>query len=120
MQFHLRDRTLQAQEEAAVGRARIVHAIAIANEALSVAAQVQQRVPVRAVPREPGHLGGEDDTDLAEGDTGDQVPEPLAVRGRCPTQAEISVDDLDACLLPAEIAGALVQCVLQAQALLVG
>src|SRR3954454_22276456 len=42
------------------------------------------------------------------------------MRGRRPAQAEIGVDDLDVCLLPAEIAGALVQRVLQAQALLVG
>src|SRR3954470_1228358 len=58
--------------------------------------------------------------DLAEGDPGDQIPEPLAVRGCCATQAEIGVDDLNARLIPAEIAGTLVQRVLQAQALLVG
>jgi hypothetical protein len=39
--------------------------------------------------------------------------------GGGPAQAEIGVDDLDICLLPAKIAGTLAKRVLQAQALLV-
>jgi hypothetical protein len=84
-----------------------------------MAAHVQERVPVRAVAGEPGDLGREDQADLAQGDARDQVLEARAVRGGRPAQAEVGVDDVDIGLTPAELAGALPQRVLQAQALLV-
>jgi len=120
VQFHFRDRALQAQEKAAVRRARIVDAVAIADEALPIAAQVEQRIPVRAVPREPGDLVAEDDPDLAERDARDQVLEAAPMLDRGPALAEVGIDDLDVGVGPAEVTGALAQRILQAQALLVG
>ena len=120
VQLDLGDRPLQAQEKASIRRARVVHAIAVADEALPVAAQVQQRIPVRAVPREPGHLVAQDKPDFTQGDAGNQVLEALAVRRRRPALAKVGVDDLDVGVAPAEVTGALAQRILQAQALLVG
>src|SRR3954454_4683219 len=95
-------------------------AVAVRDQALAVAAQVEQRVPVRAVAGQPGHVGREDQADLAERDAGDQVLEagPLLAPGAAP--AEVAVDDLDVGLTPAELAGALPQRVLQPEALPVG
>ena len=72
------------------------------------------RVPVRAIPREPGHLIGEDDADLAEGDAGDQVPESLTVRAVAPLKPRsVSMTWMPVSShrgrFPAEVAGALVQ-----------
>jgi hypothetical protein len=46
VQLDLGDRPLQSQEEPPIRRSRVVHAVPIANEALPVAAEIQQRVPV--------------------------------------------------------------------------
>src|SRR5690348_17868516 len=85
---------VQAQEKAAVRRARVVDAVAIADEALPIAAQVEQRIPVRAVPREPGDLVAEDDPDLAERDARDQVLETAPMLDRGSALAEVGIDDL--------------------------
>jgi hypothetical protein len=119
VQLDFGDSALQTKEKSAVGRARVVHAIAVADEALAVAAQVEQRVPIRAVPRQPGDLVGEDDAHFAERDARDQVLEAFALRGGGAAAAEIAVDHLDVSLTPAEFAGALAQRILQSQALLV-
>ena len=80
----------------------IVDAIAIRDQALAIAAQVEQRIPVRAITGEPGDVVGQDDPDLAQGDAGDQVLEAAPVLGGGPAQAEIDIDDLDVGLPPAE------------------
>ena len=119
VQLDFGDGALQTKQEPAVGRARVVHAIAVADEALAIATQVEQWVPVRAVPRQPGDLVGEDDTDLAEYHARDQLLEAFALCGGGAAAAEIIIDHLDVSLTPAEFAGALAQRILQPQALLV-
>jgi hypothetical protein len=57
MQFQFRDLAFEAQEQASVDRGRIVDPVAIGDEAVAVAADVEQRIPVRAVAREPGDFG---------------------------------------------------------------
>src|SRR4051794_21846534 len=103
VQLHLGDRALEAQEQPPVGRGRVVDAVPVADEALPVAAQVEQRVPVRAVAAETGHLRGEHDADLTQRDARDQVLEARPVRGRRPAQAEVAVDHLDILLAPTEV-----------------
>jgi hypothetical protein len=46
VKLHLRDRTFEAEQEAAIGRARVVDPVAIADEALAIATQIQQRIPI--------------------------------------------------------------------------
>src|SRR3954469_9846270 len=119
MQLHLRDGALEAKKKPPVRGARIVNAVAIADEGLAIAAQIQQRIPIRAVPAETGHFGREHDADLAQCHTGDQDLEALPMGPR-PAQAEISVDAPDIRLAPAEIESTPAQIVLQPQALLIG
>jgi hypothetical protein len=84
------------------------------------AAEIEEWVPVGAVPGQPGHVGRKDQTDLAEGDAGDEILEALPAGGARAAEAEVGIDDLDVGIMPAELLGPLVQRVLQPQALLVG
>ena len=70
VQLQFRDLALEAQEQAAVDRGRVVDPVAIGDEAVAVAADVEQRIPVGAVAGEPGDFGGEDDPDLFECEQG--------------------------------------------------
>jgi hypothetical protein len=49
MQFELRDRAFQAQQEAAVRCPRIIDAVVIADQTAAMTAYVEQWVPIRAV-----------------------------------------------------------------------
>ncbi len=116
---HCGDRALEAEQKPPVGQARVVDRVAVSDQAATVAADVEQGTPVRAVAREAGDLDRDDQADLAERDACDQVLEALAVRRRRGAQAKVGVDDLDVRLTPAQVAGALPQGVLQPQAFLV-
>ena len=107
MKFNLRDRALQPQKESAVLAPRIVNAVAVRDQTLAIAAQIEQRVPVRTVTRQPGHLPGQDQADLAQGDAADQIHHALAVTGGLGAEAEIGIDHLDVVVMPAELEGAL-------------
>ena len=128
VQLQFGDRALEPKQEPPVGQARVVDRVAVSDQTAAVAADVEQRIPVRAVAREAGDLDGDDQADLAQGDARDQVLEALPVRRRRGAQAKVGIDHLDIRLTPApaanasrfgEVAGALAQGVLQAQAFLV-
>ena len=119
VQLQFGDRALEPKQEPPVGQARVVDRVAVGDQTAAVAADVEQRIPVRAVAREPGDLDGDDQADLAQGNARDQVLEALAVRRRRAAQAKVGIDHLDVRLTPAQVAGALAQGVLQPQAFLV-
>ena len=50
MQLQFGELSLQAQEQAAIGRTGIVDAIAIGDQAAPIAAHIEQRIPIGAVP----------------------------------------------------------------------
>ena len=120
MQLQFRDLALQAQEQAAVDRGRVVDPVAIGDEAVAVAADVEQRIPVGAVAGEPGDFGGEDDPHLFECEQGHEFLKALTSLGGAGGSALIRVDDPDLVLVPAEFEGALLEGVLEPGALLVG
>ena len=66
VQFQFRDPALQAQEQAAVDRGRVVDPVAIGDEAVVIVADVEQWIPVGAVAGDPRDLGGEDDPHMFE------------------------------------------------------
>ena len=100
VQLQFGDRALEPEQEPPVGQARVVDRIAAGDQAAAVAADVEQRIPVRAVAREAGDLDRDDQADLAERDARDQVLEALAVRCRRGAQAKVGIDDLDVRLTP--------------------
>ena len=61
VEFQFGELALQAQEKPPVGRAGIVDAVPVADQAAPVAAQVEQRIPVGAVAGQAGDVVGEDD-----------------------------------------------------------
>ena len=60
MQFKLRYRPLQSQKQPAVGAAGIIDPVAIGDEAVAQAADIQERIPVGAVAREARHVNRQD------------------------------------------------------------
>lgn len=120
MQFHFRDLALQAQQEPAIRATRIIDPVAIGDQALLVAAQIQQWIPVGAVTRQTGDIDRENDPDLVRRDLADQLLEPFPVLCGGGRQAQIGVNDLNVVLVPPQLQRPCLQCVLQAQALLIG
>src|SRR3954471_19007159 len=81
-------------------------------------AYVEQRIPVGTVAGQARDVDRENEAYLAQGHPGHKLLETAAVVARRAARAEIAVDHLDVSLMPAERAGAAMQRVLQAQALL--
>ena len=113
MQFQFRDLALQPEEEAPVDRGRVVDPVAIGDEAIAEAADVEQRIPVRAVAREPGDFGGEDNSYMFECNEGHELLKAVTSLGRAGGPALILVDDPDLVLVPAEFEGALLEGILE-------
>lgn len=116
VQLQFGDRALEPQEQTAVGSSGIVDPVPVGDQASSQSADVQQRIPIRAVPGEPGHVDRQHKADLAEPHAGGQFLEAFApCRGRT-AQAEVGVDDVDVGGVPAQLTCALAERVLQPQA----
>ena len=56
VQFKLRYRPLQTEEETPVGATRIIYAVAIGDEAATQATNVQQRIPIGTIARQTRHV----------------------------------------------------------------
>src|SRR3954447_5423658 len=119
VQFKLGYRPLQTEEQATVRAAGIVNAIAIGNEAAAQTTNIQQRIPVGAIAGETRHVDRQDKSNLAEPAPADQFLEAAAWRSRSAAPADISIDHVDVGVMPAELASALPERVLQPQALLI-
>jgi hypothetical protein len=81
VQLDFGDGALEPEQQAPVGGAGIVDAVAVGDQAIPVAAEIEQRIPVRAVAGQTRDLGGQHDTDLTKRDARDQVLEALPVGG---------------------------------------
>ena len=115
-----RDLAFEAEQKTPIGGGGVIDAVLIGNQTVPEAAKGKARIPVRAVAREPCDIEREDHADLAECDPGEQALEAFPVLGARGCEPEVSIDDLDAGFRPSQLYGAAAQCVLQAQALLMG
>ena len=120
MQFHLRERPLEAQDKSSVDGSRVVDAVVVGDQGSLVATDVQKRVPVRAVAREARHLRGKDDAYPPERDPGGEFLESLAVGSLRSREPQVRVDHLDVIGAPAQPGCAFHEGILQTQALPVG
>ena len=102
-------RALQAEQQSAVRAAGIIDAVAVGDQATAQAADIEQRIPIRAVAGETRDVDGQDQADLAEPDASDQLLEAAALRRRRPAEPEVGIDDVDVSLVPSEFARALPQ-----------
>ena len=66
MEFRLRHRSLQTEEQSVVEESRMVESVLIADEGVGDAAQIQEPIPVGIVPRHPGDFDGENEPDVAQ------------------------------------------------------
>jgi hypothetical protein len=120
VQLQFRDLAFEAEQQTAIGGGGVIDAVLVCNQTVSEAAKVQQGIPVRAVTREPCDIEREDNADLTERDPGEQALEAFPVLGARGREPEVGIDDLDASFRPPQLYCAASQCILQAQALLMG
>jgi len=104
---------LETQEETVIIDAGVVNAAGIADEGVVEGSEVEKLVPVAAVACQARDIGDENDTDVAEGDGGDERLETVAMRGRNGRFAKVVVDDSDLFGVPAQGVSAVAELVLQ-------
>ena len=107
----------EAQEQAVVDEAGIVDAIRIDDDGAHHAAQLDQVVPIAAVPRQARRFDTEDRTHLARADFRDESLESGSLNQTRSRAPEILVNDHD--VLEAQLAGVISQPVLASLTLLV-
>src|SRR5262249_14782924 len=95
-------------------------AIAISDKTAFEPADIEERIPVSAVPREACDFGRENDADLFQCNFGEEFFEAFTMLGGSCRQAQIGIDDLDLVLMPTETESALFEGILQTKALLIG
>lgn len=120
MQFQLGDCTFQAQQEPAVDRARIVNAVAVGDQAVGVAAEIEQLIPVGAVARQPRRFVGHNQADLSQRHLGGELLKAEPANGGGGGAPGIVIDDEHVLLLPAKLTGTPRHGILQPLALGVG
>lgn len=119
MQLEFGDGSLETEKQAPIGTAGIVDTVTIGDETPAQPTDVQKRIPVGAVAREPRHVDRQDQPHFAEPDPADEFLEATAMRCGRAAQAEIGVDHVDIGFMPSEFAGALAKGVLEPQAFLI-
>src|SRR5262245_32730717 len=62
VQFQFCDQALQAQDQAAIGRGRVIDALLVADETVAVATQVEQLIPIGAVAGQTGNVVGKENS----------------------------------------------------------
>src|SRR5262249_45036966 len=61
-------RALESQQQSIVEQRRMINAIVVANKSIGDAAELQQAIPIRVVPREARNFQSEHDADVSQGD----------------------------------------------------
>ena len=90
----------------------MVDAVSVGDQRVAHPGQVQQPVPGRIVPGQPGDLQRHDDPDLAQRHLGDHALEPVPLPGHRPGDAQVTVDHADRLSRPAQLPGGVHQVIL--------
>jgi hypothetical protein len=109
--------TFEAQEQAVVDEGGIVDAVRIDDDGAHHAAQLDQVVPIAAVPRQARRFDTEDRTHLSRADFRDESLESRSLNQTGSRAPQIFVNDHD--VLKAQLAGLISQPVLASLTLLV-
>ena len=120
VQLILRQLPLQPQEQPTVGRSRVVDPIVVGNQAVLIAAEVEQGIPIGAVAGQPSDLVGEEDAHLSQRHLGHHILEALAMVGGTRRQTQVGIDGVHIVRPPPQGDGAFGEGVLQPLALLMG
>src|SRR5574341_1186888 len=86
---------LQAEHQAIVEQRRMVEAVAVSDQGVGHAAQIQQTIPVCIVARQPRDFQAEHNPDPSQSDFTDHAREAGAVGGAGAGEAEVFIDHSD-------------------------
>src|SRR6266567_4373711 len=109
MQFQLRQLSLQAQQQPSISRSRVIDAISISDQTASIATDIQQGIPIRAITRKARDIDGENNAHLAKRDSGYQPLKTNAMRGTRSRHSQIGINHLDVLSSPAQVQRSLLQ-----------
>src|SRR6266849_1916306 len=90
----------------------MVYPVIVTNESISDAAELQQTIPVRIVPRQTRDLQSEDDAHVSQRHFAGEASKPAAFLGAGRVQHQNFVDDHDLLLGPSELASSIGQGIL--------
>src|SRR3974377_756556 len=105
MQFRLAHRALEPAREAVVEQGRVIDTIAIADQRVSEAAEIDETVPIGIVACEARSFEAEHDAHMSERDFSREPREATAFDEAGAGQAEVFIDDNDLLRRPAERGG---------------
>src|SRR5258708_36535413 len=71
----------------------MINAVVVANESIGDAAEFQQTIPIRVVPREARNFQPENDAHVSQGDFAGEASEPGALVGGGTGQPQIFAND---------------------------
>jgi hypothetical protein len=114
MDFGFAHGAFEAEQQPIVEERGVIEPIAVADQGVGEAAQIEQAVPLGVVAGEPGNLDAEQDADVAEGHLGGQVGEAGSVHNAGCRQPQVVLHELDLVAAPAEFDGAIDESVLAA------
>src|SRR5450432_170554 len=115
--FQFRDRAFQTEQQPAIDRARIIHTVAIGDQAAGMAAEIEQLVPVGAVAGEARRFISEDHANLAQANLSGKLLKAESTGGRRGCATGIVIDDEYVVLMPSQLTRTLPHRVLQPLAL---
>src|SRR6478672_5078008 len=115
-QLQLTHRAFHSEQQPIIGMPRIIDSVLVHDDSPDQSTELDQRMPVAAVARQPGHLDREHSPDAAFADRRKQALEarPIDAAARA---TQIIVDDLYRC--PTELPGTIGEPILPAPALVI-
>jgi hypothetical protein len=112
VQFCFRHRALQSEHETIVEKRRMVDTIAVSDQSVGYAAQIEQAIPVSIVARQAGDFEAEHDSHMTQSDFCGHACESGTLHRSRTGETQISVDDDHLFLGPAQRPGFLDQSLL--------
>ena len=119
VQFRFRHDALQPEDQAIVEKRRMIDAVAIADQRVGHAAEIEQAIPVGIIARQAGDFQSEHDAHAAESDIGGEACEPGALSPSRTRKTQVFVDDGHLFPCPAQLAGFLDESILASRGLAV-
>ncbi len=105
VQLGLAHGSLEPEQEPVIEQARMIEAVGIADQRVAETGEIDEAVPVGIVAGEARCLEAEHEADMAERHLGGETGKPRASDRAGTGEPEILVDDDDAIIRPAEVAG---------------
>jgi len=112
MQLGLAHRPLQPEQQTVVEQRWMIDAVGIANQRVGEAGEVDQAVPIGIVARKARHLQTEHEPNVGERNLSGETRKAGSCNRTGAGKAEVLVDDENAVLGPAQLAGLAGKCIL--------